>query len=77
MNILEEIVAFKKTEVERQKIAMRPEQLEKFGFFSEPSLSLKASLQHKNKTRIIAEFKRRSPSKGVINANADVFETAQ
>ena len=73
MNILEEIVAFKKTEVERQKVAMRPEQLEKFGFFNEPSLSLKASLKDKTKTSIIAEFKRKSPSKGVINADADVF----
>ena len=73
MNILEEIVAFKQAEVEKQKIAIRPEQLEKFGFFNEQPLSLKASLQDKNKTRIIAEFKRKSPSKGVINADADVF----
>ena len=73
MNILEEIIAFKKTEVERQKVVMRTEQLEKFGFFNEPSLSLKASLKDKTKTRIIAEFKRKSPSKGVINADADVF----
>ena len=57
MNILEEIVAFKKTEVERQKIAMRPEQLEKFGFFSEPSLSLKASLQHKNKSALLQNLR--------------------
>jgi indole-3-glycerol phosphate synthase len=73
MNILEEIIAFKQAEVEKQKIAIRPEQLEKFGFFNEQPLSLKASLQDKNKTRIIAEFKRKSPSKGVINADADVF----
>ena len=73
MNILEEIVAFKRAEVEKQKIAMRPEQLEKFGFFNEPSMSLKASLKDKTKTRIIAEFKRKSPSKGMINADADVF----
>ena len=73
MNILEEIVAFKKTEVARQKTLMPVLQLERFGFFGEQTLSLKASLQDPNKTRIITEFKRRSPSKGMINGDADVF----
>lgn len=73
MNILEEIIAYKKTEVARQKIAMRVDQLENFGFFNEPTLSLKASLLDKSKTGIITEFKRRSPSKGIINDKADVF----
>lgn len=75
MNILKEIVAYKKTEVARQKTLMRADQLEKFGFFSEPSLSLKASI--KDRTGIITEFKRRSPSKGIINDTADVFETTR
>ncbi len=74
MNILDEIIAYKKNEVARQKIAMRVEQLEKFGFFNEPALSLRDSLLDKNKTGIITEFKRRSPSKGVINDKADVFK---
>jgi len=74
MNILEEIIAYKRTEVARQKTLMPLVQLEKFGFFSEPALSLKASLLNKNKTGIIAEFKRQSPSKGIINSEADVFE---
>lgn len=74
MNILEEIIAYKKIEVAQQKIAMRVEQLEQFGFFSEPCLSLKESLLDKNKTGIITEFKRRSPSKGIINNEADVFK---
>jgi indole-3-glycerol phosphate synthase len=77
MNILEEIIAYKKNEVAQQKTAMRVEQLEQFGFFSEPCLSLKASLLDKNKTGIITEFKRRSPSKGIINDNADVFEVTR
>lgn len=73
MNILDEIIGFKRAEVEKQKKAIRTEQLEKFGFFNETPLSLKASLADKSKTAIIAEFKRKSPSKGIINADADVF----
>jgi len=75
MNILEEIIAYKKIEVARQKTLMRVDQLEKFGFFSEPALSLKKSI--KDKTGIITEFKRRSPSKGIINDTADVFEVTR
>jgi indole-3-glycerol phosphate synthase len=74
MNILDEIIAYKKTEVAQQKIAMRAGQWEQFGFFSEPCLSLKASLLDNSKTGIITEFKRRSPSKGIINDQADVFQ---
>lgn len=77
MNILEEIIAYKKTEVARQKTILRAGQLEKFGFFSEPTRSLKASVLDKTKTGIIAEFKRQSPSKGVINGEADVFEVTR
>ncbi len=73
MNILEEIIAFKRAEVEKRKVAIKAAQLEEFGFFNETSLSLKASLKDKSKTRIIAEFKRKSPSKGMINADAEVF----
>ncbi|MGB8194176.1 MAG: indole-3-glycerol phosphate synthase TrpC [Chitinophagaceae bacterium] len=73
MNILEEIIAYKKTEVAERKTLMRVDQLEKFGFFDSECLSLKASLTDPAKTGIIAEFKRRSPSKGVINDKADVF----
>jgi indole-3-glycerol phosphate synthase len=74
MNILEEIIAYKKNEVAKQKTMMRVDQLEKFGFFNEPSLSLKASIKDRSKTAIITEFKRKSPSKGIINDAADVFE---
>ncbi len=77
MNILEEIVAHKKSEVERRKSELSISDLEKRVFFSRKSLSLKKSLQDKTKTGIIAEFKRKSPSKGVINATADVVEVTK
>ena len=38
---------------------------------------LREALQRKNKTNIIAEIKRASPSKGVINDTIDVVETAR
>ncbi|HLF46206.1 MAG TPA: hypothetical protein VI548_07260, partial [Chitinophagaceae bacterium] len=74
MNILEEIVAYKKLEVGRRKAAVSFSSLEGSVFFQRQHLSLKKFLLDETKTGIIAEFKRRSPSKGVINATADVAE---
>lgn len=72
MNILEEIIQYKRSEVEKRKSQARAGDLEASAFFQRPVLSLKESLLDKTRTGIIAEFKRCSPSKGVINANADV-----
>ena len=72
MNILDKIVAHKKTEVAEAKNRVPVAQLEKSPLFSRPVLSLKEFLLDESKTGIIAEFKRKSPSKGVINGNADV-----
>ena len=72
MNILEQIVAFKKEEVSRQKTAVKIRQLEKSDVFSRDTFSLKKFLVDPDLTGIIAEFKRRSPSKGVINDHSDV-----
>jgi indole-3-glycerol phosphate synthase len=67
MNILENIIAKKKIEVaERQQKASIAE-LEKMSFFQNKTFSFKEFLLRKDKTGIIAEFKRRSPSKGIIN----------
>jgi len=67
MNILETIIAKKKIEVAQRKEDFPINELEKQRFFNRPTLSLKKSLLDERKTGIIAEYKRRSPSKGVIN----------
>ena len=72
MNILEQIVAYKRTEVEKKRSATPVAELEKTILFHCPVLSLKKALLDKTKTGIIAEFKRKSPSKGMINAAADI-----
>ncbi len=72
MSILEKIIAHKKQEVAERKTLFPTELLERSVFFHTPCVSLLKYLKEKNKSGIIAEFKRRSPSKGAINAYADV-----
>jgi indole-3-glycerol phosphate synthase len=77
MNILEKIIGHKKTEVAEAKAAVPVAELEKRAFFTREVFSLKASLGDPRKTGIIAEFKRRSPSKGVINDKVSVVEVTK
>src|SRR6185436_2733465 len=72
MNILETIVEYKKSEVRSRKSEVSIDNLEKREFFSRPVLSLADFLLDKSRTGIITEFKRRSPSKGIINNEAEV-----
>lgn len=72
MNILEKIVVQKRKEVAEKKSATSIEQLQQKKFFTADTLSLKKFLLDDAKTGIIAEYKRRSPSKGIINATATV-----
>ena len=74
MNILDKIIEFKKTEVARNKQLVSLEQLQQQEYFHRQTFSLKQFLSDETKTGIIAEFKRRSPSKGIINSSADVLE---
>ena len=65
MDILETIVAAKKKEIEQFKPLSSIQRFEKEGFFWEiANRSLVQSLLVAGSTGIIAEFKRRSPSKG-------------
>lgn len=72
MNILDKIIAHKKIEVAERKAVTSIADLEKSPAFIRSVLSLEQFLLDDNKTGIIAEFKRKSPSKGVINGDADV-----
>lgn len=74
MNILDEIVGYKKVEVAQHKAEMPEALLEQEPMFLRPALSLKRFLLDPERTGIIAEFKRKSPSKGIINDNADVVD---
>ena len=70
-NILDTIVQYKVGEIQKAKAAVSVTELEQYPFFAREILSLKQSLLNPSLTGIIAEFKRRSPSKGLFHANAD------
>ena len=72
MNILEKIVAHKKEEVAERKALYPAKLLEQSIYFNTPVASLRKYLLREDKSGVIAEFKRRSPSKGDINPYASV-----
>ena len=73
-NILDTIVNEKYTEVAKQKQQTPLPELEKSRYFSRETISLKERLTGGKTNGIIAEFKRRSPSAGIINSTADIAE---
>ncbi|APY10116.1 indole-3-glycerol phosphate synthase [Seonamhaeicola sp. S2-3] len=75
MNILDKIVIDKRKEVSLRKTLIPTSQLEQSVLFSRATVSLANNLRA-SKSGIIAEHKRRSPSKSVINNNLNVQDVA-
>lgn len=76
MNILDEIIAHKKTEVAERKALYPTKLLEKSIYFPSPTVSLKKYVQRPDLSGVIAEIKRKSPSKGVLNKSVSIERTS-
>lgn len=76
MDILEKIVADKRQEVALRKRLIPISQLEQSVLFQRDTFSLAQNLRN-SASGIIAEHKRRSPSKQIINHNLNVFDVAK
>ena len=74
MTILDKIVEYKKVEVELQKDKTPLEELKKTLYYSRETYSLREFLLDEKKSGVICEFKRKSPSKGLINGKSKVAE---
>lgn len=75
-NILEEIVLHKRKEVEERKSLYPTKLLEQSTYYASTPVSLKKYIQRSDKSGIIAEIKRKSPSKGVINTYVSIERTS-
>lgn len=76
-DILARIVSHKREEVKGKKQEVSVQELEASPAFGRTCFSLASSLKDDNRTGIIAEFKRCSPSKGVINERVKVEEVTR
>jgi len=75
MTILDKIVAEKRQEVAQREAEISATTLEQSAGFTRPVVSARAALTAAGSSGIIAEFKRRSPSKGIINGTAEAGAT--
>ncbi|GAL88232.1 indole-3-glycerol phosphate synthase TrpC [Jejuia pallidilutea] len=75
MDILKKIVVDKRKEVNFKKELIPIQAFEMMPFFDRKTVSLSKKLKKSN-TGIIAEFKRKSPSKSMINETANIEDVA-
>ena len=71
MNILDTIVERKRTEVVERKQLKPLEVIKADALYTRKTISLVEALSRPHASGIIAEFKRKSPSKGIINDGVD------
>lgn len=74
MTILDKIIDRKRTEVEETKKRVSVEELKRTPLYNRPCYNLRTFVLDEERTGIIAEFKRASPSKGIINNGSSVTE---
>ena len=75
--ILDTIIAYKEREVRLQKAHIPAKQLEKLPLFQRSTYSARAWLKGSETSGIIAEFKRKSPTRGIINDSTKITAVAQ
>lgn len=73
MNVLNKIIRHKKNEISHLKLNYSTSQLESSLFFDRETISLKSKLKSSS-SGIIAEHKRKSPSKDIINNKLKIQE---
>ncbi|MEL6390619.1 MAG: indole-3-glycerol phosphate synthase TrpC [Bacteroidota bacterium] len=77
MHILEQIVNYKQREVAERKHHVPFRKLERIDSFNRETNSFLQAIKEKDASGVIAEFKRKSPSKQAINLNADPVHVAR
>ncbi len=77
MTILDEILVHKRSELIEAQRRVAPEELRRRAESAGPTLGFRRQLQAAPRPTVIAEIKRRSPSKGLIRSDFEPVELAQ